>query len=1073
MSEPSTVSKTPVAKITRPHYAHVFPRQRLFHLLDDRRYPIIWVSAPPGAGKTALISSYLGAQRVPHLWYQLDQGDGDLPTFFHYLGLAAATAAPGHLAALPHLTAEYAAAVSVFARRYFEAFALRFKRPVVLVFDNYHEVPPDAALHSVLRDGLSALPQGFATIVLSRSDPPPELARMRVNDQLLLLGWDELRLTLAEVEGIERLIRGKSRCSTSHEDLYHKTQGWAGGLVLLLQQNQPDGVILPPQGATHQVLFDYFAGEIFATLDRQTQHVLLASALLRRMVVRSVVELTGFPSAGELLHRLNRKNYFTLKHDHVEPVYEYHPLFREFLLMRAEQMFERAELRNLRARAAALLEAEGQIEEAAVLLQAAGDAQALARLIGAHARAFIGQGRHKVVEEWLARLPDEAVAADPWIVYWQGVCRLPFHPARARDCFERAYERFNSRGDLLGRCSAWCAIVDSLVFGWSDFKPLDRWIDEMDEMLRVVQRLPNAELEAHVACGMFLALMYRQPGRADLPAWEQRVRHIILYGSDPQLRMNVGNHLLIYHTWWVGDLARAELLVNTLRAQMEQQSVCLLSRITWHAMAAGYYSVSALEADAIACVNRGLELSQHAGVPTWGMVLCAVGVFGCVASEETGLAAEYLRRMENRLHAVGLMDRAIYYYASALLRAAQGDLPSAREAAAIAVAMAEGAGARLPAAVMRNGLGTVLLRSGQHAAGLKLIGQAGAEASALQSRTIEYWTATAEAMHAMNTGDELACAEHLRRAFAAAAERRLYNQPWWSAREMAQLYAKALAHGVDTDYVISAIRKRNLAAPDGEPIEGWPWPFRIYTLGGFRILKADQALRFTGKSPRKPLELLKALIAFGGIEVNQSSLIDALWPDLEGDNAQRAFETALYRLRKLLADDTALVLKGGKLTLDAGRIWVDSSAIEHVFQDIDDGLADTASETSVLDGLASRLLAAYRGDFLSEESGGWAIVRRERLHSRFLNGLQGLARCFEAREVWDAAARCYRRALEIEPLMENLWYRLMVCHQHLEQAAEALAVYRRCCQALSNALGIGPSERAQALASALVSANHQ
>lgn len=1074
MSEASAVSTTPFAKITRPRYAHVLPRKRLFHLLDDRRHPVIWVSAPPGAGKTALISSYLDARRVPNLWYQLDQGDSDLPTFFHYLGLAAADAAPGHFPALPHLTAEYAAAASVFARRYFEAFAAIFQPPIVLVLDNYHEVSPDAALHAVLRDGLCALPQGFATIVLSRSDPPPELARMRVNDQLLVLGWDELRLTLAEVKGIERLIRGKSRCLTSHQDLYDKTQGWAGGLVLLLQQNQPDACVLPPRGATHQVLFDYFAGEIFAALGRQTQRVLLASALLRKMTVRSVVELTGFPAAGELLHGLNRSNYFTLKHDHVEPVYEYHPLFREFLLMRAEQMFEPAELRNLRGKAAALLEAEGQIEEAAELLQAAGDAQAFARLIGAHAPAFIGQGRCKVVEEWLARLPDEALAADPWLIYWQGVCRLPFHPLQARDCFERAYERFSSRGDLPGRCSAWCAIVDSLVFGWRDFKPLDRWIDEMDELLRATPQLPDAGLEAHVACGMFLALMYRQPERADLPAWERRVRHIILYGSDPVLPVKVGNHLLIYHTWWIGDLARAELLVNTLREQMEQCSVCVLTRITWHTMAAGYYSVSALDEDCIASVNRGLQQGQDAGVNTWEMVLCTLGVFGSIASEQTVLAAGYLRRMEDRLNAVGLMDKAVYYYASALVRTMQGDLSGAREAASMAVAMAEEAGARLPAAVMRNGLGIVLLRSGQHAAGLTLIRQSRAEASAMQSRTIEHWTATAEAMHAMHTGDESACVEHLRRAFAVAAERRLYNQPWWSAREMAQLYATALAHGVDTDYVTSAIRKRSLAAPRGrESIESWPWPFRIYALGGFRILKDDQALRFTGKSPRKPLELLKALIAFGGVEVNQSSLLDALWPDLEGDKAQRAFETALYRLRKLLADDAAVVLKGGKLTLDAGRVWVDSAGIEHVFQDIDDVLAGVASETPVLDGLASRLLAAYGGHFLSEESGEWAIARRERLRSRFLNALQGLARCFEAREAWDAAARCYRRALEIEPLMENLWYRLMVCHKHLAQTAEALAVYRRCRQTLSSALGIGPSEQAQALASALASANRE
>lgn len=442
---------------------------------------------------------------------------------------------------------------------------------------------------------------------------------------------------------------------------------------------------------------------------------------------------------------------------------------------------------------------------------------------------------------------------------------------------------------------------------------------------------------------------------------------------------------------------------------MEQQSVCPPTiRLTWYTMAAWYYSVSALDAESLVCVKRGLELSQHAGLHTWDIVLCALGVYGCLAAEDVGLAATYLRRMEDRLHVVGLIDKAIYYYACALLRTVQGDLPSAREAASIALTLAEGAGAPLPAAVIRNGLGTVLLRSGQHAAGLQLIREARAEAGALQSRTVEYWTATAEAMHALHSGNESACAEHLRRAFSAAVERRLYKLPWWSAREMARLYAKALELGVDTDYVISAIRKRGLAPPDGEPIEHWPWPFRIYTLGGFRVLKDGEVLSFTGKSPRKPLELLKALIAFGGVGVNQSSLIDALWSDLEGDNAQRAFETALYRLRKLLADDGAVVLKSGKLTLDARRVWVDIACMDDLLQDIDIRLADTASETAVLDGLAARLLSAYRGHFLAEESGAWAIARRERLRTRFLDTLRGLARCFEARGERDAAARCHR-----------------------------------------------------------------
>src|SRR5882672_8043177 len=88
MSRKSRSSPAFLAKLTRPRLTDVFLRRRLFRRLDERRYPVMWINAPPGAGKTTLVSSYLAERNIPHLWYQLDQGDDDLGTFFHYLGVA-------------------------------------------------------------------------------------------------------------------------------------------------------------------------------------------------------------------------------------------------------------------------------------------------------------------------------------------------------------------------------------------------------------------------------------------------------------------------------------------------------------------------------------------------------------------------------------------------------------------------------------------------------------------------------------------------------------------------------------------------------------------------------------------------------------------------------------------------------------------------------------------------------------------------------------------------------------------------------------------------------------------------
>ncbi len=57
------------SKVIPPEIARYFPRKRLFRLLDAaRKRPVVWISAPPGAGKTTLASSHIDVRRLPCLW---------------------------------------------------------------------------------------------------------------------------------------------------------------------------------------------------------------------------------------------------------------------------------------------------------------------------------------------------------------------------------------------------------------------------------------------------------------------------------------------------------------------------------------------------------------------------------------------------------------------------------------------------------------------------------------------------------------------------------------------------------------------------------------------------------------------------------------------------------------------------------------------------------------------------------------------------------------------------------------------------------------------------------------------
>lgn len=91
-----TMRNDSIAKIAPPGITGVFPRKRLFNLMDKGLdYPVTWITASAGSGKTTLVASYLAARKFPFLWYQVDEGDADTASFFYYMGVAAKKAVSG------------------------------------------------------------------------------------------------------------------------------------------------------------------------------------------------------------------------------------------------------------------------------------------------------------------------------------------------------------------------------------------------------------------------------------------------------------------------------------------------------------------------------------------------------------------------------------------------------------------------------------------------------------------------------------------------------------------------------------------------------------------------------------------------------------------------------------------------------------------------------------------------------------------------------------------------------------------------------------------------------------------
>ena len=232
--------------------------------------------------------------------------------------------------------------------------------------------------------------------------------------------------------------------------------------------------------------------------------------------------------------------------------------------------------------------------------------------------------------------------------------------------------------------------------------------------------------------------------------------------------------------------------------------------------------------------------------------------------------------------------------------------------------------------------------------------------------------------------------------------------------------------------------------------------FKVYVLGRFRLFTGDAPITIPPRL-RKPQELLQALIAFGGTEVSAGMLIDALWPDSEGDAAYHALESALYRLRQLLGARDAVRMEGGKVSLNRDRLWVDMWEFEEELQRLRDPDVDGIERIG-------RLRLLYQGHFLQYETEQpWVLRTRQELRDRLLRAIRDAARECEHARRWEDAANLYKSGIELDSLNEDLYRGLMLCHQELGDHSDALHAYRRCRELLTRFLGVPPNERTQAL----------
>ena len=403
------------------------PRQRLIEHLAARDAKLALVHAPAGFGKTIAVAQWRAAEieNRAFAWLSLDPGDDDPVSLWSNIIVSLQRSCPrlggGDLLAL--LRARLPDISGRVVPSLVNALA-RLPEKVVLVLDDFHLVRARHC-HEQIDSLLASLLPPARVVIISRTVPPLQVARLRAAGELTEIGVRELRFTPEEAAGLIGVVAGRPLGQRDLAELVDVTEGWPAALYLaalsLRDQHDP-GEFVREFAQANRYIADHLLEE---AISRQPEHVvrfLTSTAVLDRFTAGLCDAVTARKDAAEIIDMLERENLFIVALDESRQWFRYHHLFARALHARLTAS-EPALVPVLHRRASEWFRTRGLPEEAIAHALAAGDTGVAVEVMAEQWYSYLNAGRLETVSGWLRALGDHAIDGNPLaahIAAWVG-----------------------------------------------------------------------------------------------------------------------------------------------------------------------------------------------------------------------------------------------------------------------------------------------------------------------------------------------------------------------------------------------------------------------------------------------------------------------------------------------------------------------------------------------------------------------------------------------------------------------------------------------------------------------------
>jgi tetratricopeptide (TPR) repeat protein len=412
-----------------------------------------------------------------------------------------------------------------------------------------------------------------------------------------------------------------------------------------------------------------------------------------------------------------------------------------------------------------------------------------------------------------------------------------------------------------------------------------------------------------------------------LPACAERLDALIDGESDVNVKLMAASSLLNYHNWKTHG-ERSATLVARIEVVLARPEITPLMAVWWRTHLSFWHYVGGRYAESARVAAEARTIAERYGLEAYLFEIDHAEASALINQGDLVAAKTRVDAMEKGLAPSRRMQWPYLHYLRSMLEQRLGHAGAATQHAELSVQQAREL--ELPMLQMPHflsRLGQAYAAERRFDAALDIIDEAIACASPFERRTFEQRRESFLMERDLEAGDEAAAVARLAPLLADYRARNLVLFMRQRPDLASRLLDLALSHDIETDYVRMLI-ERNGFTPPADASPAWPFRLRIRLLGGFELERDGLPVTFSGKAQQRPLDLLKLLVALGGSNVDAVQLTAALWPDSDGAAAKTTFDSTLFRLRKLLEVENALVLAAGRLSLDRALVWTDVRALD-------------------------------------------------------------------------------------------------------------------------------------------------